>query len=960
MGEYPPLPPMRFLLLAALATLAASGPTAQTCTTTWQPERVGTDGQGNPIFQWTDGAWENASRWSGGVPTANDTACITGPGANGPSVDFTVTSSAAGQVGGLVVGNDLGFRSVRVIFGAPMTGIRAGRVFGNDRIDGQFTVDGPFEVENAWLSGTLTVGPQGALTVVQSEGNGGNGFASQLGCASFQGRPRLDQLALVVDGGRVEIRESVSLCGRVEWTGGTLAVRADDRDGNRTRFRTLTASNFAPGNDGPDNGFFRGGTFDVDAETEVSLGGFYRVSGAFGGTSDGDLRFTQNNLTNGGGGLIVEGDDATFAVGGAHGIALSRGGEYLITSEGGEIVNAGLLRFAGAGRTFRGATLRSTGTVQVEGSAQTTLTDGSDIVIERDGTLLLTDIDGQGNRRIESTGGFGTSESGEERLVLRGRLVEDGNGATDFIYVPIDVDGGRFEGIAGRLSIRGGGTLRDAVADVAEDAEITLSSPRNDFSMTYTVSGRLTGSSQGEFQFAGPTRVAIDESVEFDVSGAGVQIGSGQQTFAPGPDGGSLLNSGRTAAASGLTLDGLAVRNEGTFAISGQYTLTGGAEVTNPDGGTLAFESASATTNEADEGRFVNEGLAVVGGTSSSQFRGRLVSRPGSEIRADHPGNNSVNFQLADSVAYRVPFVTLSGDGNFSFNVSASDLELPGTLSPGSPEAPFGTITVSAPNFTPTSRLVVDLGPDETDFVSSNNRFNLAGTLVVRTPGEFVPSVGDEFVIGRGTSTQTPLGSFDTVTSEGGRGPTFEVDTSRPGQLVVRVAGAAPSSALAQAASAGDTRIEVADTSPFQIGDRVVIGAGTANAETRTVVGFGSLILDQPLAFAHASGEAVVVSGSPVSNEADAPEDAPQLTVGLPFPNPTAGRATVPVTLAASGPLRVAVYDVLGREVAVAFDGPAGAGPLAVEVGGGLAPGAYVVRVVGPGVAEVRRLTVTR
>jgi len=46
----------------------------------------------------------------------------------------------------------------------------------------------------------------------------------------------------------------------------------------------------------------------------------------------------------------------------------------------------------------------------------------------------------------------------------------------------------------------------------------------------------------------------------------------------------------------------------------------------------------------------------------------------------------------------------------------------------------------------------------------------------------------------------------------------------------------------------------------LRIGDQVVIGAGGATAETRTIAAFGSIILDRPLAFAHEPGEAIVVT----------------------------------------------------------------------------------------------------
>ncbi|MEM1044169.1 MAG: T9SS type A sorting domain-containing protein, partial [Bacteroidota bacterium] len=50
------------------------------------------------------------------------------------------------------------------------------------------------------------------------------------------------------------------------------------------------------------------------------------------------------------------------------------------------------------------------------------------------------------------------------------------------------------------------------------------------------------------------------------------------------------------------------------------------------------------------------------------------------------------------------------------------------------------------------------------------------------------------------------------------------------------------------------------------------------------------------------------------------------LVLEVPYPNPAAGSATVPVVLAERAAVRVAVFDVLGREVAVLHDGFAEAG----------------------------------
>ncbi len=66
------------------------------------------------------------------------------------------------------------------------------------------------------------------------------------------------------------------------------------------------------------------------------------------------------------------------------------------------------------------------------------------------------------------------------------------------------------------------------------------------------------------------------------------------------------------------------------------------------------------------------------------------------------------------------------------------------------------------------------------------------------------------------------------------------------------------------------------------------------------------------------------ISGYGVPSEGE-PEVA-ALALGVPFPNPSSGDATVTVSLPASGRARLAVYDALGREVAAVWDGPMNAG----------------------------------
>ncbi|MEL6443468.1 MAG: FG-GAP-like repeat-containing protein [Bacteroidota bacterium] len=75
------------------------------------------------------------------------------------------------------------------------------------------------------------------------------------------------------------------------------------------------------------------------------------------------------------------------------------------------------------------------------------------------------------------------------------------------------------------------------------------------------------------------------------------------------------------------------------------------------------------------------------------------------------------------------------------------------------------------------------------------------------------------------------------------------------------------------------------------------------------------------------------------------------------YPNPAASQAAIRVSAASD--VRVVVYDVLGREVAVLLDGPATAAPLRLDAQD-LPTGLYVVRATTAQGAVTRSLTVTR
>jgi hypothetical protein len=78
-------------------------------------------------------------------------------------------------------------------------------------------------------------------------------------------------------------------------------------------------------------------------------------------------------------------------------------------------------------------------------------------------------------------------------------------------------------------------------------------------------------------------------------------------------------------------------------------------------------------------------------------------------------------------------------------------------------------------------------------------------------------------------------------------------------------------------------------------------------------------------------------------------------------PNPFAARVTLRFDLPEPAPVRLAVYDVLGREVAVLAEGEREAGRhAAVFDGHDLAAGVYVVRLTAGTQVQTQRITLTR
>ena len=108
-------------------------------------------------------------------------------------------------------------------------------------------------------------------------------------------------------------------------------------------------------------------------------------------------------------------------------------------------------------------------------------------------------------------------------------------------------------------------------------------------------------------------------------------------------------------------------------------------------------------------------------------------------------------------------------------------------------------------------------------------------------------------------------------------------------------------------------------------------------------------------------GGLFLTQGGPLATPAEA--GAPDAAVALrpPAPNPSATRAALRYALDASANVRLTVYDMLGREVAVVAEGARAAGAHTAPVDVSAWPaGVYLVRLDVGGEALTQRLTVAR
>ncbi|MEM6327022.1 MAG: T9SS type A sorting domain-containing protein, partial [Bacteroidota bacterium] len=99
---------------------------------------------------------------------------------------------------------------------------------------------------------------------------------------------------------------------------------------------------------------------------------------------------------------------------------------------------------------------------------------------------------------------------------------------------------------------------------------------------------------------------------------------------------------------------------------------------------------------------------------------------------------------------------------------------------------------------------------------------------------------------------------------------------------------------------------------------------------------------------------------APVAAE-ETPENIERVSLAEPYPNPARESVTIPYALPANGPVRLAVFDAVGRQIVRLADGVQSAGHHEVTLPTDRLPaGVYVVRLSANGTLHTQRLTVVR
>ena len=965
-------------LLVLLVTLLAPAALAQPCTTSW------TDAAG--------GAWADGSKWDNGVPTATSVACITLDGTYTVTVGGITTDvlrlGAASGTQTLVAGGTLAFST-----------------------SAEISANGVFE----WTSGYMTSGTMtnsGLIRLTSSTGSRGvNGTTLRnQGTVEHSGTG----LFYIYLGGRVENTAEWTVTEAGDLVGSTgPGTFVNDVTGTLTKsgggLSTVSGGGLTFDNAGVidvQEGEFR---FDrpslhTDATLTTASEAVLRFNtggATFVGTIAGEQAGTL--LTNDN---MVAGADAEWAFSGT---GIEWTGNYL---DAGTLLNSGLIRLTGTtgSRGVRNAdvVLRNEGTVEhsstgafyiylggrVENTAEWTVTEAGDLVGSTGPGTFVNDVTGT---LTKSGGGLSTVSGGGLTFDNAGVIdVQEGEFRFDRPSLHTDATlttaseavlrfntgGATFVGtIAGEQA----GTLLTNDNMVAgADAEWAFSGTGIEWTGNYLDAGtllnsgliRLTGttgsrgvrnadvvlrnegtvehSSTGAFYIY--LAAAVENAAVWTVTGAGDYLGStGPGTFANAISGrltkagegtltqvtgGGLVfeNAGRIIVESGELDINLPFTHASTGAISGNGTLDVlGAGALMLDGITKPGSSPGLLTWEGDWSPTAEAtlGIEVTGATPGTEYSQLAVT-----------GTATLGGLLR--MAFLDGYTPEVGD---TYTILTCVTACTGEFDELGLQPGIGaTVTVEA------NEVVVTI----TEVGLTISRFQPAGQFIVAPEGG---QFRIKTVTANPTSAAISTQTWTTLTQPDGS--TIDLtgaqpldlapgETSRNATLIV-LDGEADAGFYTYRRYAGTQGVDTLAVGIYEF-EKATLAAREEVPETDFLAEPNETVVEIT------AGE-VTVDGMPTDDE-ESPLAAglpTETRLRAPYPNPAFGRATVAFDLAVASEVRVALYDMTGRMVAVVADGPVAAGRHAVPLDASrLSTGVYVVRLTAGALDATQRLTVVR
>ncbi|MEO0856845.1 MAG: T9SS type A sorting domain-containing protein [Bacteroidota bacterium] len=534
-----------------------------------------------------------------------------------------------------------------------------------------------------------------------------------------------------------------------------------------------------------------------------------------------------------------------------------------------------------------------------------------------------------------------TRTNGTLDLLNRGLLVKSRGTGTTALSYPFGVfeNEGTVRVETGTLLLANGTSFTargDGVFEIASGARLTVRQARYRFGEGSSLAGAGTLRVEsgeldlGRAAFTGLTQVAggtfrlVDTAMPSDLAAvelSGGELGGLAETNVNGPLAwtGGVLGT-RTGGSGVLHLLGGAAATGpdakqfrgGTFTnaslfrwAEGPLEVASSAALTNLAGATFAIESDTTWTRVNGFITVVNEGLIVKRGS---------------------PGQTSIT----------LPFAPFNNDGEVRVETGTLFLNIANRSTDAGAYVVEDGATLrldgAERTFTPDASIT---GAGTLRLTAGNDGYAFSGTF---RPGDGVGVMA--------------------VDSDW---PAFEPD----GVFEMEIAGFTPGTehdllAVAGAATLGGTlRVVLTEGFALTEGDRFTIL--TAASVTGT---YDALDLPAGVgAFVEKTDTtAVLVVGQVVANEDGAAEALPTaFALDAPYPNPVATTATLAYAVPEATAVRVVLYDLLGRQVAVLADGTHAAGRYDAALDAARLPsGVYVVRMEAEGFQQTHRLARVR